>query len=170
MWNINGIQGLIANNDSNPSTEQGKVSLAMLTFAWGFNNYLLAYLFVSQTQNSKLSKFPGLGQLTKPIMVMLVLDHIRIKPVFSLFSTTSLVMEGFFLSSFYLALIKNKALSPHNLNHFNLTTLCGAGLGICFWFIEGANYLNLETHSQTLYFFGCYFYSFLPLSGQRREG
>ena len=181
-----GIQGLIANNDaSNLSTEQlyATARIALLTFAWGGILAGVAFVIRDQTKKTetRLNGF-GLGA-TILITSYCVLEQcsytgLSIKSFF-LLPTALLLYGGILLSSFGLALIKNKQKVPLIiLIESNLTaTLGAAALGICHWFMEGANYLESRDAIflvANIIFLGCVGYLVLYCVslylGQRDQG
>ena len=98
---------------------------------------------------------------------------------FFLLPTACLLFEGVFLSSFGLALIKNKQKAPLIiLIESNLTaTLGAAALGICYWFMEDANYLESRDAiflvANIIFLGSCGYLFFYYLSlyrGQREKG
>ena len=98
---------------------------------------------------------------------------------FFLLPTACLLFEGVFLSSFGLALIKNKQKAPLIiLIESNLTaTLGAAALGICYWFMEGASYLESRDAifliANIIFLGSCAYLFFYYLSlyrGQREKG
>ncbi len=146
-----GIQGMIANNDASTlSTEQlyTTARIALLTFAWGGVVAGLAFVIRDQKKKTetRLNGF-GLGA-TILLMSYFIIDQcgqtgLSIESFF-LLPTALLLYGGILLSSFGLALIKKDQKNPLIiLIESNLTaTLGGAALGICHWFMEGANYLE----------------------------
>ena len=171
-----GIQGMIANGDPSGLNIEGTYSsfrLAMLTFAWAG---VLAGIAFAIRDKEQIIQY-RLNGLSVFIMVMLVISPLITfqcqstgVPVraFLFTSTSWLVYGGIFLSCFFMGSLKQGAKSKLIIAiESNLTaTLCGAGLGICFWFIEGANYLNSRDAivlTANIIFLGCVTYLMLHL-------
>ncbi len=147
-----GIQGMIANNDASTlSTEQlyttARIALlTLLRMGWCRCRSCLCYSRSDKKTETRLNGF-GLGA-TILLMSYFIIDQcgqtgLSIESFF-LLPTALLLYGGILLSSFGLALIKKDQKNPLIiLIESNLTaTLGGAALGICHWFMEGANYLE----------------------------
>ena len=146
-----GIQGMLFNSDASRfSTDQvyTSVRIALLTFAWGGILAGLAFVIRDQTKEKEI-RLNGFG-LGATILVFsyfvseqCLATGLSVKTFF-LLPTAWLLYGGVFLSCFGAGLIKNKQKAPLIIAiESNLTaTLGAAALGICYWFIQGANYLE----------------------------
>ena len=146
-----GMQGMVANMDLDTTTTENlysTVRIALLTFIWAG---LLAGLGLAiRDKQSQVDFKLSIAGLTFVLFCLFYLifdqiDQTGVPPkIFFTEPFTWTIYGGIFVACFLTALAcgKSKSLLIIAIESNLAATLGGAGIGMCYWFLEGGNYLE----------------------------